>query len=128
MIYIKLVDQRLIEPIRILRNVDTQIMGIPNSIDFEVIDPFEEMPAYASLVDWTWDRRMKATISLERYIIKLKGSGRKIIIPLDPKEGKPWMESWDKDQEAIFLYQINNEQKYYIELTVEGEILRESPM
>jgi hypothetical protein len=71
---------------------------------------------------------MKATISLERDRIKLKGSGRKIIIPLDPKEGKPWMESWDEDQEAICLYQINNEQKYYIEPTAEGEILRESPM
>jgi hypothetical protein len=29
---------------------------------------------------------MKATISLERDKIKLKGSGRKIIIPLDPKK------------------------------------------
>ena len=71
---------------------------------------------------------MKATISLERDRIKLKGSGRKIIIPLDPKEGKPWMESWDEDQEAIFLYQINNEQNDYIELAVKGEILREYPM
>jgi hypothetical protein len=71
---------------------------------------------------------MKATISLERDKIKLKGSGRKIIIPLDPKEGKPWMESWDEDQEARCLYHINNEQKYYTEPTAEGEILRESPM
>jgi hypothetical protein len=43
---------------------------------------------------------MKANISLERDRIKLKGSGRKIIIPLDPKEGKPWVETWDEDQEA----------------------------
>jgi hypothetical protein len=39
---------------------------------------------------------MKATISLERDWIKLKGSGRKIIIPLDPKEGNPWVETWEE--------------------------------
>jgi hypothetical protein len=38
---------------------------------------------------------MKETISLERDRTKLNGSGRKIIIPLDPKEGKPWMDLWD---------------------------------
>jgi hypothetical protein len=32
---------------------------------------------------------MKAMISLERDEINLKGSERKIIIPVDPKEGKP---------------------------------------
>jgi hypothetical protein len=71
---------------------------------------------------------MKTTISLERDTIKLKRSVRKIVIPMDPKEGKPWMESWDEDQEAQCLYQINNEQRDYVEPTTEGEILRESPM
>jgi hypothetical protein len=113
--YLKLVDQILIEPIGILRNVDTQIMGIPTSIDFEVIHLVEGTPSYADLFIRPWGRRMKETISLERDRIKLKGSGRKIIILLDPKEGKPWMESWDEDQEDRCLYQINNEQKYYIE-------------
>jgi hypothetical protein len=32
--YLKLVDHILIEPIGILRNVDTQIMGIPTLVDF----------------------------------------------------------------------------------------------
>jgi hypothetical protein len=32
---------------------------------------------------------MKVKISLERNIIKMKGSVTNIIIPLDPKEGKP---------------------------------------
>ena len=42
--YLKLVDQRLIEPIGILRNVDSQIMRILTSIDFEVINLVEGMP------------------------------------------------------------------------------------
>ena len=35
---------------------------------------------------------MKANISLEKDIIKLKGQGKKVIIPLDTKEGEPWEE------------------------------------
>jgi len=114
--YLKLFYQRLIEPIRILRNVDTKIMGIATSFNFEVIELVEGTPTYTNL----FGPQMKPTISLERDRIKLKESGRKIIIPLDPKEGKPWMESWDEDQEAICLYEINNEQKNYIKLTAEG--------
>jgi hypothetical protein len=43
---------------------------------------------------------MKATISLERDRIKLKGSSRNVIIPLNSKEGKPWVETWDEYQES----------------------------
>ena len=35
---------------------------------------------------------MKANISLEKDRIKLKGQGKKVIIPLDPKEGATWEE------------------------------------
>jgi hypothetical protein len=59
---------------------------------------------------------------------KLKGSGRKIIIPLDPKEGKPWVEMWDEDQEARQLYQIMNEEKDNVKLNAKGEILVGSPV
>jgi hypothetical protein len=52
--YLKLADQRLIEPIGILRNVETHIMGIPTSVDFEVIDLVEGMPTYATLVGRPW--------------------------------------------------------------------------
>jgi hypothetical protein len=43
---------------------------------------------------------MQKNMSLEKDKIKLKGNGRKIIIPLDPNEGKPWSESLDKDHET----------------------------
>jgi hypothetical protein len=73
--YLKLEDQRLIEPIAILKNVETQIMGIQTQVDFEVIDLVEGMSSYATLVIRPWGLKMKATISLERDRIKLKGSG-----------------------------------------------------
>jgi hypothetical protein len=70
--YLKLVDQRLIEPIGILRNFDPKIMGIPISVDFKVIFLVEGMPSYATIFSHPWGRRMKAIISLKRDRIKLK--------------------------------------------------------
>jgi hypothetical protein len=52
--YLKLVDQRLIEPISILRNVETQIMVILTPFEFEVVDLVEGMLAYVALVSHPW--------------------------------------------------------------------------
>jgi hypothetical protein len=105
--FLKLADQRFIEPIGTLKSVITSIMGIPTRVDFEVINLVEGIPAYPALVRRPWGQNMKATISLERDIIKLKGSNKKIIIPLDPKEGKPWVKTWDEAQEALMLVPSN---------------------
>jgi len=66
---------------------------------------------------------MKEIISLERNKIKLKGNGQKIVIPLEPKEGKPWVEVWDEDVEAKKLYQIMQEDKDNVEPNDSREIL-----
>jgi hypothetical protein len=126
--FLKLADQRFIEPIDTLKNVIISIMGIPTRVDFEVINLVEGIPAYPALVGRPWGRNMRATISLERDRIKLKGSSRKIIIPLDPKEGKPWVETWDETHETQRLYQVMNEQKDNVEPNSEGEILVGSPL
>ena len=65
-------------------------MGISVRIDFEVIEPREGSKSYHALVDRPWARKMKANISLEKDRIKLKEQGKKVIIPLDCKEGAPW--------------------------------------
>jgi len=48
--FLKLADQILIDSTGILRNVETQIMGLPTSVKFEVNDLFELIPTYATLV------------------------------------------------------------------------------
>jgi hypothetical protein len=52
--YLKVVDQRLIELVGILKNIETLIMGIPTPVDFEVIDLVEGMSTYVTLVIWPW--------------------------------------------------------------------------
>lgn len=85
--YLKLADQGLIEPLGLCRNIETTIMGIIVTTDVKVIEPKEGSKSYPVLVGRSWEGKMKANISLEKDRIKLKGQGKKIIIPLDPKEG-----------------------------------------
>ena len=65
---------------------------------------------------------MKANISLEKDRIKIKGQGKKIIITLDPKEGKPWEEPNDSEDKVRQLYKIIQGNLYLVEPNDQGEL------
>ena len=64
---------------------------------------------------------MKASISLDKERIKLKGNGQKIMVPIHPSQGEPWIEPTDEEVEIRQLYQIQNNEDY-IERNVYGEL------
>ena len=70
---------------------------------------------------------MKENISLEKDRIKLKGQGKKIIIPLDPKEGKPWEEPNDSEDKARYLYKIIQGNLDFFKPNDQGELNIGSP-
>ena len=65
---------------------------------------------------------MKANISLEKDRIKLKGKGKKVIIPLDPKEGAPWEEPDDSEAKVRQLYRIIQSNLDTVEPNEQGEL------
>lgn len=119
-IYIILVDQAPIAPIGVWKNVETSIMGIMMMIDYEVIDIQDEHHTYPTLVDRPSGRKLKASISLEKGRIKIKGKGKRVIIPLDPVKGRPWEEPDDDDVDAWRLYQVIQSNEDTIEPNVNG--------
>ena len=70
---------------------------------------------------------MKANISLEKDRIKLKGQGKKIIIPLDPKEGTPWEEPDDTEDKFRQLYKFIQSNYDLVEPNDQGELDLGSP-
>ena len=40
---------------------------------------------------------MKALISLDKEKIKIKGNGKKVIVPIHPSQGEPWIEPIDEE-------------------------------
>ena len=63
---------------------------------------------------------MKASISLDKEWIKLKGNGQKVIVPIHPSQGEPWTEPIDEEVDIRQLYQIHNDADY-IEPNIHGE-------
>ena len=120
-IYLKLADQGLIEPIGVWKNVDTTIKGISTKVDFEIIDPKEGSSSFLALVAWPWGRNMKASISLDKDRIKLKGNAQKVIVPIHPSQGEPWTEPIDEEVDIWQLYQIQNNADY-TEPNIYGEL------
>ena len=88
-IYLKLADQGLIEPISVWCNVNTTIKGITTKFDFEIIDLKEGSISFPALVGRPWGQNMKASISLDKERINLKGNGKKVIVPIHPSQGEP---------------------------------------
>src|SRR5882762_2121840 len=82
------------------------IKGISTKVDFETIDPKEGSSSFPTLVGRPWGRKMKASISLDKERIELKGNGKKIIVPIHPSQGKPWIEPIDEDADIQTLCQI----------------------
>ena len=64
---------------------------------------------------------MKASISLDKERIKLKGNGQKFIVPIHPSQGAPWTEPIDEEVDVRQLYQIQNNTDY-TEPNIYGEI------
>jgi hypothetical protein len=76
------------------------LMGISTRVNFEVIEPRLGSNSYPELVSHPWGINMKENISLDKQKIKIKGIWNRFIIPLDPREGKPWDEPDDKDADV----------------------------
>ena len=64
---------------------------------------------------------MKASISLDKERIKLKGNVKKVIVPIHPSQGEPWTEPIDEEVEIWQLYQIQNNEDYN-EPNIYGEL------
>ena len=109
------------------KNIETTIMDITIKTNFKVIELKEGSKSYPALVGRPWARKMKANISLEKDRIKLKGQGKKVIIPLEPKVGTPWEEPDDTEEKVRQLYKVIESNFDPVEPNNQGELDLGSP-
>ena len=55
---------------------------------------------------------MKASISLDKEQINIKGNGQKVIVPIHPSQGEPWIEPIDEEIDVQKIYKIQNNEDY----------------
>ena len=72
-------------------------MGILTRVNILVIEPNSRSNSYHALVGRPWGRKMKANISLDKDMLKIKVKGKTVIIPLHPRYGRSWDEPNNDD-------------------------------
>ena len=70
--YLKLVDQGLVKPLGIWKDIETTIMRILTRIDFEVIDPSQGSNFYPYFASRLQGRNMIFNILLDKDRLKIK--------------------------------------------------------
>ena len=102
--------------------------GNPNEDLFQVIEPRSGSTSYTTLVGWSRGRKMKASISFDKDILKIKGKDKKFIIPLDTIDGRPLEKPNDDNTNVWWIYQIMQNNEDNNEPNKNGDIFLGSPM
>ena len=65
---------------------------------------------------------MNTSISLKKERIKLKGEGKKVIVLINPSQGKPWADLDEIDDDIRQIYIIVQHNEYTVEPNNYGEL------
>ena len=87
-IQLRLANQQRIVPLGIFLSVQIDIAGVSTVVDFEVIDIIDDSNPYPSLLGIEWAMVNAAVINLKKRQMTFEGKGLRVIIPLDPSQGK----------------------------------------
>jgi len=120
-IQLRLENEYKIVPIgrltRILMNID----GVQNVTYFEVIEIVDENQPYPVLMGLKWAFDNQAIINLKRREMIFEVGGLKFTAPLDPKEGRRYIEPTQGD-EIYHLYNMTTRMDDYVNSNVDDKL------
>ena len=94
-------------PLGIFLSLPIDIDGVSTLADFEVIEIIDDNNPYLALLGIEWEMENAAVINLKKRHMTFEGKGLRVIIPLDPSQGKRYTETL-KDEDQDVLDQIYN--------------------
>ena len=121
-IQLRLANQQRIVPLGRFLRVQIDIDGVSNFTDFEVIEIIDDSNPYPALFGIEWAMENAAVINLKKRHMTFEGKGLRVIIPLDPSQGKRYTETLkDEDQDVLDqIYNITAKEEDYEDPPAEG--------
>jgi hypothetical protein len=105
---LKLANQHRVLPIGRLKGVTIDIDGVHIKVDFEVIEIVDNTTPYPALFGLDWAFNNQTIINLKTRKMTFESREYRVIAPLDPSEGKRFIEPTCFDLEEISeLYRTN---------------------
>ena len=120
-VQLRLANQAKVHPIGQVSNLVVDIEGMKTHANFDVIEVVGDRSSYPALLGIGWDNDSMEIINFKNCIMTFENQDVRVIAPMDPKEGRRYIEpvkdevgrSWDHD------YNIFEE---YIHHVVDGEL------
>ena len=69
-----------------------EVEGLRTYVDFEVIDIVDDTKSYAALLGIDWEIDNQIIINSKKSILSFKDSEMRLVAPIDPLEGKQYVE------------------------------------
>ena len=98
----RLANQQRIVPLGRFLSVQIDIDRVRTLADFEVIEIIDDSNPYPALLGIEWAMENAAIINLKKRQMTFEGRDLRVILPLDPSQGKWYTEPpWDEVQNAL---------------------------
>ena len=107
-IELRLSNQVKVLPIGRLSNVLVDIEGLCTFIDFEVINIVDDMNSYPALLGIDWSIENQTIINFKKRILSFEYEEMRVVSPIDPLEGKRYVEPVYNEGQGDYLDQIYN--------------------
>jgi hypothetical protein len=120
-IQLRLENQYKIVPIGRLTGIPVNIDGVCSVTDFEVIEIVDDNQPYPTLMGLEWAFDNQAIINMKRREMIFEVGELKVIAPLDPKEGRRYIEP-TKGDEIDNLYNMTVRMDDYVNPTIDGAL------
>jgi hypothetical protein len=118
---LKLENQHRVLPIGRLKGVTVDLDGVRTKANFEVIEIVYDTTPYVTLLGLDWDFDNQAIINLKTRKMTFESGDYRVIAPLDPLEGKRFVEPTCLELEEIDqLYRTTARDEDYVNPTVDG--------
>ena len=124
-IQLHLANQAKVLPIGRLSNVIVDVEGLRTYADFEVINIVDDTNPYPALLGIDWAIDNQTIINFKKRILFFEDEEMRVVFPIDPFEGKRYVEHVYNEGQADYLNKIYNViamHKYHISPTADGNL------
>jgi hypothetical protein len=125
LIRLRMANQQVVNPFGRLERVLVDIDRVRTFADFEVIEIVDDSCPYSALLGIDWDFDNLTVVDLKKRRMTFEGDGLTVIAPLNPDEGRRYIEPIREENCAYELeniYKLTTGQHDYINPTTDGNI------
>ena len=120
-VQLRLENQAKVHPIGHISNLVFDVEGMKTYANFDVIEVVEDGVFYPTLLGIGWANDSMEVINFKRWVMTFENQDVRVIAPMDPQEGRWYIEPM-RDEAGRSWDHAYNISQYYIRPTIDSEL------